>query len=70
MDLEAAPMDGQQGTLRSYDMGDKQPMTQEEEGLVALGSNSMGVHTTQLRNKPKTMTSKPKNSTIRCHPRV
>jgi len=27
---------------------------------VALGSNSMGVHATQLRNKPKTKKSKPK----------
>ena len=60
MDLEAAPLDGWQGTLRSHDMGDTQPMTQEKEGVVALGNNSMGVHTTQLRNKPKTKKSKPK----------
>ncbi|KAJ8430781.1 hypothetical protein Cgig2_006481 [Carnegiea gigantea] len=59
MDLEAAPLDGQQGIQRSHDKGGTQPMTQEEEGVVALGSNSMGVHTIQLRNKPKTKKSKP-----------
>ena len=69
MDLEAAPLDGQQYTLRSHDMGDTQPMTQEEEGVVALGSNSMGVHTTQLRNKPKTKKSKPKEFNNRMSPK-
>ena len=59
MDLEAAPLDAEQGTLRSHDMGDTQPMI-EEEGIVALGSNSIGVHTNQLRNKTKTKKSKPK----------
>ncbi|KAJ8428012.1 hypothetical protein Cgig2_032349 [Carnegiea gigantea] len=67
MDLEAAPLDGEQGTLRSHDMGDTQPMT-EEEGVVALGSNSMGVHTTQLRNKPKAKKSKPKEFNNRMSP--
>ncbi|KAJ8421748.1 hypothetical protein Cgig2_028803 [Carnegiea gigantea] len=60
MGLETAPLDGQQSTQRSHDMGDTQPMTQEEERVVALGSNSMGVHTTQLRNKPTTKKSKSK----------
>ncbi|KAJ8420126.1 LOW QUALITY PROTEIN: hypothetical protein Cgig2_009191 [Carnegiea gigantea] len=68
MDLEAAPLDGKQGTLRSHDMDDTQPMT-EEEGVVALGSNSMGVHTTQLRNKPKTKKSKPKEFNNRMSPK-
>ncbi|KAJ8422555.1 hypothetical protein Cgig2_033478 [Carnegiea gigantea] len=69
MDLEAAPLDGQQGTQRSHDMGDTPPMTQEEEGVVALGSNSMAVHTTQLRNKPKTKKSKPKEFNNRMSPK-
>ncbi|KAJ8441396.1 hypothetical protein Cgig2_009104 [Carnegiea gigantea] len=68
MDLEATPLDGEQGTLRSQDMGDTQPMT-EEEGVVALGSNSMGVHTTQLRNKPKAKKSKPKEFNNRMSPK-
>ncbi|KAJ8419830.1 hypothetical protein Cgig2_019353 [Carnegiea gigantea] len=68
IDLEAAPLDGEQGTLRSHDMGDTQPMT-EEERVVALGSNSMGVHTTQLRNKPKTKKSKPKEFNNRMSPK-
>ncbi|KAJ8421428.1 hypothetical protein Cgig2_018795 [Carnegiea gigantea] len=69
MDLEAAPLDSEQGTLRSHDMGDTQPMTQEE-GVVALGSNSMDVHTTQLRNKPKTKERKPKEFNNRMSPRL
>ncbi|KAJ8445868.1 hypothetical protein Cgig2_000180 [Carnegiea gigantea] len=68
MDLEAEFLDGQQGTLRSHDMGDTQPMTQEE-GVAALGSNSMGVHTTQLRNKPKIKKSKPKEFNNRMSPK-
>ncbi|KAJ8421372.1 hypothetical protein Cgig2_025255 [Carnegiea gigantea] len=68
MDLEAAPLDGEQGTLRSHDMGDTQQMT-EEEGVVALGSNSMGVDTTQLRNKPKAKKSKPKEFNNRMSPK-
>ena len=69
MDLEAASLNGEQGTLRSHDMGDTQPLT-EEEGVVALGSNSMGVHTTQLRNNQKQRKANQKNSTIGCHLRV
>ncbi|KAJ8420619.1 LOW QUALITY PROTEIN: hypothetical protein Cgig2_000437 [Carnegiea gigantea] len=68
MDLEAALLDGEQGTLRSHDMGDTQPMT-EEEGVVALGSNSMDVHTTKLRNKPKAKKSKPKEFNNRMSPK-
>ncbi|KAJ8421688.1 hypothetical protein Cgig2_009480 [Carnegiea gigantea] len=49
-------------------MGDTQPMT-EEEGVVALGSNSMGVHTTQLRNKPNAKKSKPKEFNNRMSPK-
>ncbi|KAJ8426362.1 hypothetical protein Cgig2_025501 [Carnegiea gigantea] len=69
MDLEAAPLDGQQGTQRSHDMCDTPTMTQEEEGVVVLGSNSIGVHTTQLRNKPKTKKSKPKEFNNRMSPK-
>jgi len=69
MNLEAAPLDGEQGTLRGQDMGDTQPMT-KKEGVVALGSNSMGVHTTQLRNNQKQRKANQKNSTIGCHLRV
>ncbi|KAJ8425741.1 hypothetical protein Cgig2_007597 [Carnegiea gigantea] len=58
MDLEAAPLDGEQGTLRSHDMG-----------VVALGSNFMGVHTTQLRNKPKIKKRKPKEFNNRMSPK-
>ncbi|KAJ8423195.1 LOW QUALITY PROTEIN: hypothetical protein Cgig2_019237 [Carnegiea gigantea] len=50
-------------------MGDTPPMTQEQKGVVALGSNSMGVHTTQMRNKPKTKKSKPKEFNNRMSPK-
>ena len=49
-------------------MGDTQPMT-KKEGVVALGSNSMGVHTTQLRNKPKAKKIKPKEFNNRMSPK-
>ncbi|KAJ8420433.1 hypothetical protein Cgig2_023118 [Carnegiea gigantea] len=50
-------------------MGDTPLMTQEEEGVMALGNNSMGVHTTQLRNKLKTKKSKPKEFNNRMSPK-
>ncbi|KAJ8444799.1 hypothetical protein Cgig2_014988 [Carnegiea gigantea] len=50
-------------------MDDTPPITQEQEGVVALGSNSKGVHTTHLINKPKTEKSKPKEFNNRMSPK-
>ncbi|KAJ8421730.1 hypothetical protein Cgig2_027404 [Carnegiea gigantea] len=52
-------------------MGDTPPMTKEqEEGVVALGSNPKGVLTTQLINKPKTKKTKAKEFNNRMLPKA